>query len=233
MTLPVSLTAATPCAESGQSPVDIRSADLTFVENLPRLRFNYQSRVTLDVENTGSPHELATVRANVPPGAGELRVSGVTYKLLNFHWHTPAEHEEDGIRRPMEMHLVHRAGDENGPLLVVGIWIVSGESHQELNKIFADLPEKDGEHCTVCNFNLQQLLPQNRESYRLCGSLTTGTTPPFDEGVRWIVFAEVIEMSQRQIDAFRELFEYGNSREVQPLNGRTILTDTGDDEHDD
>jgi carbonic anhydrase len=230
MTLPVSLTAATPCTESGQSPVDIRSADLTFVENLPHLRFKYQTQVTLDVENTGSPDEFKTVSANVPPGAGELRVSGVTYKLLKFHWHTPAEHEEDGIRRPMEMHLVHQAGDKNGPLLVVGIWIVSGESHQELNKIFADLPKKGDKRRTVHNFNLQQLLPQNRESYRLCGSLTT---PFFDEGVRWIVFAEVIEMFQGQIDAFHKLFEGGNSREVQPLNGRTILTDTGDDEHDD
>jgi hypothetical protein len=34
-----------------------------------------------------------------------------------------------------------------------------------------------------------------------------------------------LKMSAGQIGAFRELFGEGNSREVQPLNGRTIVTD--------
>ena len=54
------------------------------------------------------------------------------------------------------------------------------------------------------------------------GSLTT---PPFTEGVRWIVRAQPITLSRHQIDAFRELFEEGNSREVQPLNGRKVFSD--------
>jgi carbonic anhydrase len=51
------------------------------------------------------------------------------------------------------------------------------------------------------------------------------TTPNFDEGVRWVMLAEPIEMSGEQIDAFKRLFPEGNSREIQPLNGRTVLTD--------
>jgi len=72
-----------------QSPIDIRTEDLTFVENLPQLGFIYRTKVTLDVINTGSPGEFATVRANVPVGGGELRIGGATYKLIQFHWHTP------------------------------------------------------------------------------------------------------------------------------------------------
>src|SRR3712207_8063128 len=53
----------------------------------------------------------------------------------------------------------------------------------------------------------------------------------FAEGVNWIVLAEPIEMSQAQIDAFKQLFPEGNSREVQPLNGRTIRTDVRSEEH--
>ncbi len=32
-------------------------------------------------------------------------------------------------------------------------------------------------------------------------------------------------LSQSQVDAFRLLFDHGNTREVQPLNGQTIQTD--------
>ena len=48
--------------------------------------------------------------------------------------------------------------------------------------------------------------------------------------MRWIVLAEPIEMSQAQIDAFKQLFPEGNSREVQPLNGRTVKTDVEPEE---
>jgi carbonic anhydrase len=203
-----------------QSPIDIRTEDLTFVEHLPQFGFSYSTKVNLDVTNTGSPGEFATVRANVPAGGGELSIEGTTYKLLQFHWHTPGEHRLQGQSFPMEMHLVHQAA--NGSRAVVGIWVVPGKEHSELARIFANLPAASGEHKTVHRFNLTTLLPQNLESYRYNGSLTT---PDFDEGVRWNVLAKPIEMSPQQIAAFKAIFPEGNSREVQPLNGRTILTD--------
>lgn len=219
---------------SEQTPIDIRNEDLTFVEQLPALGFSYGTKVTLDVFNNGSPGEFATVRADVPDGGGELRVAGVTYKLLQFHWHTPSEHELNGEKFPMEMHLVHRGPGELqpdgtvsvGPLSVVGVWIRRGKENKELKKLFADLPTQPDEHRTISRFNLTRLLPESLESYRYDGSLTT---PPFNEGVRWVVLAEPIEMSGEQIDAFKQLFPEGNSREIQPLNGRTILTDVEPD----
>jgi carbonic anhydrase len=220
--IPLSRADAQTSAGSAQTPIDIRNEDLTFVEHLPALGFGYGTKVTLDVFNNGSPGEFATVRANVPEGGGELRVSGVTYKLLQFHWHTPSEHELNGEKFPMEMHLVHRATDGTDILSVVGVWIKAGKENKELKKLFANLPSQPDEHSMIKHFNLTRLLPESLESYRYNGSLTT---PNFDEGVRWVVLAEPIEMSQAQIDAFKQLFLEGNSREVQPLNGREVLTD--------
>jgi carbonic anhydrase len=51
------------------------------------------------------------------------------------------------------------------------------------------------------------------------------TTPPFSEGVRWIVFAEPLEVSQKQIAKFQALFPNGNAREPQPLDDRVVLSD--------
>ena len=217
---------STPSVGSEQTPIDIRNEDLTFFEDLPALGFSYGTKVTLDVINTGSPGEFATVRAELPNGGGELTVGGVTYKLLQFHWHTPSEHELNGQKFPMEMHFVHKYEDATLPgggiLSVVGVWIKAGKENKELKKLFADLPTQPGEHRAVTRFNLTRLLPESLESYRYDGSLTT---PPFNEGVRWVVLAEPIEMSAEQIEAFKQLFPEGNAREVQPLNGRIIKTD--------
>ena len=221
----------TPTVGNEQTPIDIRDEDLTYDENLPTLGFRYGTKVPLKIINKDAPDEHGTVRADLTNGGGELTVAGVTYKLLQFHFHAPGEHELNGEKFPMELHLVHRVEDEsspvNGTLSVVGIFIKAGKENKELNKIFADLPAQPGQEHLVPRFNLTKLLPHGLESYRYDGSLTT---PNFDEGVRWVVLAEPVEMSEAQIEAFKQLFPEGNSREIQPLNGRTIRTDV---EHED
>jgi carbonic anhydrase len=69
---------------------------------------------------------------------------------------------------------------------------------------------------------LNGLLPSSLESYRYTGSLTT---PPFTEGVNWVILAEALELSATQVQAFRDLFPTGNERELQALNSRVIQTD--------
>jgi carbonic anhydrase len=203
-----------------QSPIDLRSSEVTFVHRLAPIHFSYPRRADVMVTNTGSPDEEATVRANVPPGAAFITLDGTRYDLQQFHWHTPSEHEINGRRSPMEMHLVHAAAD--GSLLVIGVFIEKGRTNRTLEPIFDDLPENAGDTRDVAGVRIDKLLPHDRSSYRYTGSLTT---PPFTEGVRWIVLAHPITLSKHQIGAFRELFEEGNSREVQPLNGREVLSD--------
>ena len=213
-----------------QTPIDIRYEDTTFVPDLPSLGFSYETRATLSVVNTGSPGEFATVRGELPESNSRLTIAegaeNVNYKLLQFHYHTPSEHELNGRKFPMEMHLVHRVNGD-GPILVVGVFVKEGRENSELAKIFSHLPDGQNERRAVARFNLTKLLPSGLESYRYDGSLTTPdpVTGVFNEGVKWVVLAEPIEMSRRQIDNFRQLFPEGNSREIQPLNGRAIKTD--------
>ena len=205
-----------------QSPIDIRGDEL--VTEKPReirpLWFHYASHATVDLENTGSPGEESTVRANVTPGDGELRVGDVDYRLVQFHWHIPAEHEVDGQRFPMEMHLVHNGTD--GSTLVIGVFLRAGAPNAILTPIFSSLPAQSGGHASVANINISALIPQHAEkSARYTGSLTT---PPFTEGVHWIVLAPPIDVSPAQMAEFGALFPDGNAREVQALNGRTVAT---------
>lgn len=216
-----------------QTPIDVRDEDATFVENMPALGFSYGTKVTLRVVNTGSPGEFATVRAVVPEAdQSSLTVADVnsdepkTYKLLQFHWHTPSEHRLNGEEFPMEMHFVHQLGAD-GPYTVVGVFIRQGKENKELKKLFNDLPAVKDEGRVAAKVNLTRLLPGGLESYRYNGSLTTPDpgTGVFKEGIRWVVLAEPVEMSAEQINAFKALFPDGNSRELQPLNGRTVYTD--------
>ncbi|CAG5126690.1 unnamed protein product, partial [Candidula unifasciata] len=75
---------------------------------------------------------------------------------------------------------------------------------------------------------LNSLLPQTfQKFYRYSGSLTT---PACQESVTWTVFKETIQISEKQVQAFRNLRDplnralMDNVRPVQPLNSRTVTT---------
>jgi carbonic anhydrase len=203
-----------------QSPIDLRRSEITFVRRLPRIRFRYPRRVDVTLVNTGSPGEFATVRAEVPAGAAHIIRNGVRWDLEQFHWHTPSEHEIEGRDTPLEMHFVHTRADE--AILVVAVFIERGRENGAIEPMFHDLPDQPNDTRDVSDVRLRALLPEQPESFRYTGSLTT---PPFTEPVRFVVLADSISVSRRQIRAFRELFEEGNSREVQPLNGRKVRSD--------
>jgi len=201
-----------------QSPIDV-SVLGAVPEPLPPLAPAY-GPVDLEVVNNGH-----TVEAEVPAEGAQLKVGQRTYRLIQFHWHTPSEHWLDGEQFPMELHLVH--ADENGRL-VLGILVKQGRPNPELEKLWAVLPSKPGEHAQVKQFDLAKLLPESLHSYRYPGSLTT---PPCDQGIQWVLLAEPIELSASQIAAFQKLFlgtdrfPVGNARPLQPRNGRKITTE--------
>lgn len=203
-----------------QSPIDITAANTKF-ETLSPMQFNLSSNATLSVINNGSPDKFATAaRAIVPVGDGSMTVDGDTYQLAQFHFHTPAEHLENGKVFPMEMHLVFEDASKN--ILVVGRWIEVGASNAALEPIFSDLPKTKTQTHVFNHFDLNALLPTNLESFRYDGSLTT---PKFDEGVKWIDLAQPLQMSAAEINAYSSLFPDGDAREIQDLNGRIVLTD--------
>ena len=190
--------------------------------------------------------EWATLRAT-PSGASYIMVGHQQYDLLQFHFHTPSEHTVNEKRAPMEVHFVHlKSGAtpcDPDALLVIGAMIKQdSESHGELSKIFdrRDLPENSTKPAvTITNFNLSKVLPKLDDSWRYAGSLTAPSTftnctaqggsiedqlsaDVFPENVQWVLLTAPVELSKHQIHTFRHLFEEGNSRETQPLNGRTV-----------
>ena len=154
-----------------------------------------------------------------PDGADSvLTIGNDAYTLLQFHFHSPAEHTLDRRAFPLELHLVHR--NSLGQLAVLGVFIEEGPANDTLGALIAARPTGEGEdHATRLSVDPALLLPEDRAYYAYAGSLTT---PPCSEGVRWNVLRATLTASPAQIAALRESLG-ASSRHVQPINDRTIL----------
>ena len=200
-------------AGTEQSPIDIPAGAIANSRRMP-IAFDYQP-APLTVKNNGH-----TIQVDYAPGS-TMTVDGVTYDLLQFHFHVPSEHTVDGDAYPMAGHLVH--GRKNGDALelaVVGVLMAEGDAHPAIQDIWDHMPAEVGTvEIRGASVDAADLLPAVREYYAYDGSLTT---PPCSEGVKWHVLADPIAVSAEQIAAFAELFEM-NARPTQPLNGRLVI----------
>lgn len=198
-------------AGHAQSPIDITYAETL---NLSDITFAYGT-TPLTVFNAGH-----TVEVNVEAGS-YITYNARDYQLRQFHFHHPSEHTVNGEAAVMEMHLVHRASNED--LAVIGVLLLlSEEDNAVLAPIFANMPA-DANTLTTTDMTLtiDDLLPELRTFLTYGGSLTT---PPCSEGVRWLLMTEPMPVSEAQVEAFAALFEQ-NARPTQPTNGRDILVD--------
>lgn len=191
-----------------QSPIDIPTKSVEKA-NLPALQVAYKGSAG-ELVNNGH-----TIQVNLADG-GSATVPSGSYKLLQFHFHTPSEEKIDGKSFPLVAHLVHR--NDAGNLAVIGVLFKEGKENPSLKEIFASLPAKEGKAPLKSSFDATSLLPPSMGYYSFKGSLTT---PPCSESVAWQVLKTPIEISKAQIQAFQKVFRM-NARPVQPLNQRKI-----------
>ena len=204
------------CAQgSEQSPINIVSSQVKEEKRSSGKQINYEP-TTFTLHNNGH-----TIQANAITEKNRIVVEGKEYKLAQFHFHTPSEHQLNGQYCDLEIHFVHK--DESGNLAVLGVMIQEGRKNEVLATVWDRLPNEEGKKEVSEKYliNLQALLPQDQMAYHYDGSLTT---PPCTEEVKWIVFEQPIEMSKAQIKAFQEIFP-NNHRPVQPINERDIIKD--------
>jgi len=194
-----------------QSPINLTNP---VEKDLPNIDFHYQP-TPVEIVNNGH-----TIQVNCAPGSFMI-IDGVRYDLVQFHFHSPSEHEIAGKRSEAELHLVHKS--EAGALAVVGVMIEMGAYNPHFDPVWKNLPTHDGPATkTNASINAIDLLPADQRTIRYEGSLTT---PPGTEGVKWNLMVEPITLSREQLSEFRHIFN-GNNRPVQELNGRVIVKDT-------
>jgi len=196
-----------------QSPVNIDHTKIVRSGEVKPIEPHYGKLANAAVINNGH-----TIQVNVTGEDNYIMLEGQKYKLLQFHFHHPSEHQIDGKNAEMELHFVHE--NDKGEKAVVGILIHPGQANAVFADLWNHLPEQASEEALPLSspIDLSVLLPKDLHSVHYDGSLTT---PPCTEHVNWNVLEQPIELSQEQIDRFAKLFP-DNHRPVQQLGDRTL-----------
>ncbi len=204
-----------------QSPIDIGK---TTKADFPEMKANFKPAQLKIIHHTHMADAINnghTVQVNYTEG-DTLTIGDEQFQLLQYHFHSPSEHTVGGKHYPMEMHMVHKSA--GGKLAVVGVFIEKGKHNAAFDPIWSNLPKSKGveNHFQKVLVDVNALLPASKTTYRYDGSLTT---PPCSEDVKWIIMTTPIQLSAKQVTAFQNITN-GNNRPVQPLNGRSIVTDS-------
>ena len=187
-----------------QSPIDLPTKTSI---GAPRLTFNYETGPA-SVVNNGH-----TIQVNVAQGSS-VKIGNRSFRLVQFHFHTPSENTVDGLHFPMETHFVH--ADDEGNLAVVAVLVKAG-----VKGLVDTLPKpmKAGSKANTNGvINPLSLIPSDRRHYTFKGSLTT---PPCSEGVTWIVMKRPATADIATISQMKAILG-ANNRPVKPHNGRRI-----------
>lgn len=193
-----------------QSPINIQ--DTTMDQSLTALDLDLHE-TPLHLINTG--HNISEIYEE----GSALIFKGVSYSLLQFHYHTFSEHTILGARGVMEVHAVFK-NEDFGQFAVIGMLYNIGTENDFL-KIFDDrLPTQAGKTVIddTVEINAADMFTDTSSYYTYDGSLTT---PPCSSIVTWIVLKTKAQLSEAQYQAFRRILG-NNFRPLQPLDGQTI-----------
>ena len=176
-----------------------------------------KSAMSSKVENTGHSVQLDFDEGIV------IRLDSNYYDFLQAHFHTPSEHQIDGITYPMEIHFVCKQNSGEPNYLVVGALFKMGMENSFIRSFIEKIPDSENEITDIHDdpvFLDDLLLPEEpfNDYYHYQGSLTT---PPFTESVEWFLMKRILEASPEQIQYINKL-EGNNARHVQALFGRKI-----------
>jgi carbonic anhydrase len=201
------------CDKDQQSPINIIDVTVNTTDLQSQIAIHYAANTKIhDITNNGH-----TIQYNFEKGDYVI-VDNMKYELIQIHFHEPSEHTINGVRYPMEVHLVHM--NEDKQFVVLAILVKEGVSSTSFTFLENYLPVNVGETKLInVNFDLNETLPIDRSYFRYTGSLTT---PPCTEGVTWFVYKTPITVSLEQVTQLQNLMPINNYRNEQPLNGRIV-----------
>ena len=203
----------TSCDGQNQSPINIIESTTILNPSAKDLDVMYSPNTILKkVENNGH-----SIQFDFNPGDSILYKHDIYY-LKQIHFHEPAEHLINGVKFPIEIHLVHVNTDNN--ITVLGILGMEGEESQLFEFLESFLPLENGEERIIDqNLDLTSLFPDKTDFYSYSGSLTT---PPCTENVNWVIFKEPIIISLDEVLKLKNNMPLNNYRNEQPVNDRII-----------
>lgn len=202
------------CSGKRQSPVNILDIDVVEKkDDTARNTLFYSPKTILTkVRNNGHTIQFDFDRGD------SICSADSHYDLVQIHFHAPSEHTVNGVRYPIEIHLVHQ--NEEREYTVLAIFGIEGKESETVEEMESFLPLDNGEEKIIeKSLDLTSIFPENKDYYAYGGSLTT---PPCTENVNWIIFKNPVVVSLEEVIRMRENMPLRNFRNEQPLNDRLV-----------
>jgi carbonic anhydrase len=199
-----------------QSPVNILSSESK--DRTHQIVLNVHDAEPNYLQNTGH-----SIQLDFPRGSSVV-FDGEEYQLEQVHFHTPSEHQIDGITFPMEVHVVNMIEPKNRKepprYLVLAFFYRMGRENPFIARFLEQVPTEKGSEALNTGRVYVADADENlgTEYYHYSGSLTT---PPYTETVHWIIAKKIFQASPEQIRRIN-LIEGDNARRVQALYGRAL-----------
>ncbi|MEI7580226.1 MAG: carbonic anhydrase family protein [bacterium] len=223
-----------------QSPIMLQSNGASVnISDLPDPEFHYPNNLKMDVTADHHTVKCTPVAGSKP---AYMVLDGTRWDFKQFHTHTPGENCIDNKKAPLEIHMVHQ-DPVSQKLLVIGVLVKNGSTNTQsaltplvsvLKKATHAATVSDPNHETnleepekigMVNLDLYAILPADKCTFRFPGSLTT---PPYTEGVSWVVMRNAITVVPTFIQQVIKLTQPNTARETQNLNNRIIQLDSKD-----
>jgi len=198
-----------------QSPININASSVKGRAGLiPQTNYT-PSRVNL--VNDG--RIIGTTGRNL----GYIVKGGVRYHVSSLHFHTPAEHQINGKRYPLELQIVHRRKGHrkaNSEAVIVSVLYDYGVESGFLTSLRLGLAPRNISvgPLTHRKIDLKQLGLARASMFAYRGSLM----PPCSENAWWYVVTKARTASRLQIRSLSSRFPKGNNRAIQAPNGRRV-----------
>jgi len=208
------------CDGQQQSPINIVSS-IARQEKMSGWVPLFSAVPSLEVINDG--HSIAVVGASLSRDSSLFH--GKPYALKRLTIKKPSESQINGMQFPLEMQFEH--ADTEGNALIVSLLFREGVHNEALDALdWPHLPKTNGSSHAIASFSPGTLLPlgANRNFWHYRGSLSS---PPCTEGAAWVVVGVHPSIAHSQLATVPIS---GNTRPVQPMNGRgtSFLTSDGD-----
>ncbi len=204
-----------------QSPINILTKSVANVDSRTiNVRYKYDVNT---ITNLGHTIQLYFAEGST------IMAHNKTFQFKQMHFHTPSEHQLDGVTYPMEMHIVNVAevlDTGKTEYLVISILFKMGEENKFIRDFRDLIPEKKHsiQNIQTGHVKLNHLLMVTRKDkseeglYFYMGSLTT---PPYTESVSWYIDKHIYEASPEQIQNIHK-YQGNNARRIQEIHGRVI-----------
>ena len=203
------------CGGKRQSPIniiDIYTKPTNQKKNPLNIMYSPKTELTQVINNGHS------IQFNFETG-DSIQYHEATYHLSQIHFHEPSEHTINGVRYPLEIHLVHKSKTNN--FTVMSVLAEEGKESQLFEFLESFLPIKENKTREIHqSLDLSTLFPENNNFYSYDGSLTT---PPCTENVNWVIFKEPIIVSVEEVLKLKKNMPKDNYRNEQPLYDRIVF----------